>query len=515
LVQTGIIARQGPEFYRFISPMGEIRPHGTGFFSQVGSAVQSAADGGQAAKDEADRRAAEEAAKLAEEAARRAAAAKAEADRLAAAAAAEAARLAAEAEQLAAEAAAAVKLKIAQDPLVVLQAPQPGAGLGAPTPASAIDLAALAASEAASAAAAAAEKARAEAAAAAAEAEKLAATAAAEAERLASLIAAQARRQQEEALLEKRRVERAATAAKQRAEREAAEAKLKAEQDAAAAKVKMEQDAANAASHDFTQHAKVPAHIPTAPVTSIPLPFPVLPSGSEVEGLTADAKLRAEQEAAAAATEAERLAAAIKQAADRGVVSAASYDFTQHLWIPAPPPPAGPGKIPVPYPNLPLNPIGTWGSDAPSGVTESEPSVAVWEGEAEIVGIGKVKHGEMLVAQGLRTSIDLGVSLPDGAPRPDLVKVDPGVFGGESKAIDAGLYVWVRDGEVSLTKDDKSVDVPKGNAALATRDDVKLLDAVPNFMRFDTTPLPVLSLTAKLNAFKLPDGALQNMCVIR
>jgi len=34
-------------------------------------------------------------------------------------------------------------------------------------------------------------------------------------------------------------------------------------------------------------------------------------------------------------------------------------------------------------------------------------------------------------------------------------------------------------------------------------------------MRFDPTPLPVLSLTTKLDAFRLPDGALQNMCVIR
>lgn len=100
-------------------------------------------------------------------------------------------------------------------------------------------------------------------------------------------------------------------------------------------------------------------------------------------------------------------------------------------------------------------------------------------------------------------------------PRPDQVKVDPDLFRETSKPVEEGLYVWVRDGAVQVTKGDQAVDVSAGNAAVATKDRVRLLDAVPNFMRFDPTPLPNLSLTAKLDAFRLPDGALQNMCVIR
>ena len=707
LVQTGSIAKQGPVFYRFISPMGEIRPRGTGFWSNVQSAAQSAGDTGQAAKDEADRRAAEEAAKLADEAARRAAAAQAEADRQAAAAAAEAARLAAEAERLAAEAAAAVKPKIVQESTIVLQAPKPGAGIG-PTPASAIDLAALAASDAASAAEAKAEEARAAAAAAATEAERLAAAAAAEAARLAALVAEQVRRQEEAALLEKRRLELAALAAQQQAEQEAAAAKLKAEQDAAAAAALARQqitqlvapvappkgplvtadglanaaaevrrqaealgadaavaalraatdpilnqmtalmtqmrnnppDTEAAAQQMFNQFQAISSQLNavisqtidsfsgiaqsdaawdalvmlmiqniavysvyqdsahsmwgagaanfTIATVQIYTTFDLIKNSpdllrsldriginrdelsaiessygvvraarieyeigahlashvstagqalfNELHAAIVTEQQRLAQQAAVAAAEAERLAAEAKQKADEQLArekrdgiriggmrakiqnpelgDPLNYDFTQHAWIPAPPPPAGPGRIPAPYPNLPPNPFRTSSPEKTSG-SATESSVAVWDGEVDVIARGAVKPGEMLVGDGSLRSLDLSRLLLGDAPRPDQVKVDPGVFGGEPKPIDTGLYVWVRDGAVSLTKDDKSVDVPKGNAAVATSDDVKLLDAVPNFMRFDPTPLPNLSLTAKLDAFRLPDGALQNMCVIR
>ncbi|MDP2400250.1 MAG: FecR domain-containing protein [Burkholderiales bacterium] len=463
LVQTGAIAKQGPEFYRFISPMGEIRPRGTGFWSQATSAAQSTAqstgDAGQAAKDEADRRAAEEAAKVAAEAARIAAAAKAGADRAAAAAAAEAARLAAEAERLAAEAAAAAQ-QVAKDPNIVFGGVKPGAGLLPQTPASAIDLAALAASEASRAAAEAETAARAAAAAAAAEAERLAAEAAVAAERVAKIAAAEAYRKKEAALMEKRRAQQEERAAKLRAAQEAAR---------------------------VAEEARIAAE--------------------EADRLAAEAKLKAEQDAAAA-----------KLKIAQNVARAENFDFIDnlYLYLPLPPPPAGPGTIPVPYPNLPPHPFRTSSPEKePDASNSSESSVAVWDGEVDIIKRGTVKSGEILAHNGKLGLIDFGRLHAGEDPRPDLVKIDPGIFGGEPKPIDAGLYVWVRDGEVSLTKDDKSVDVPKGNAAVATRDDVKLLDAVPNFMRFDPTPLPVLSLTAKLDAFKLPDGALQNMCVIR
>jgi hypothetical protein len=142
----------------------------------------------------------------------------------------------------------------------------------------------------------------------------------------------------------------------------------------------------------------------------------------------------------------------------------------------------------------------------------------VWDGEVEIAGRTAVKAGTML-ARNLEAGdvIRMASDVFATVPRPDQVKVDSDLFRDSGKPIAEGLYVWVRDGEVSLTKDDKTVDVAKGNAAVATRDDVKLLDAVPNFMRFDPTPVPTtLGLGVQLPAaFTLPDGALQNMCVVR
>lgn len=134
-------------------------------------------------------------------------------------------------------------------------------------------------------------------------------------------------------------------------------------------------------------------------------------------------------------------------------------------------------------------------------------TIAVWEGSVEVIGKGRLAQGEMLAPNGDR--LRMATSDIPG------VKLEPDSFTGGNKSAEPGLYVWVRDGAVQMTKDDRVVDVSAGNAAVATQDRVRLLDAVPNFMRFDPTPLPNLSLTAKLDAFRLPDGALQNMCVIR
>ncbi|MGE4111514.1 MAG: hypothetical protein AB7E73_12520, partial [Burkholderiales bacterium] len=148
----------------------------------------------------------------------------------------------------------------------------------------------------------------------------------------------------------------------------------------------------------------------------------------------------------------------------------------------------------------------------------SIPLVYVWDGAVELAdktilqeGSGLRLIGGELVAIGRQRNDPAGSEIP----RPDLVKIASGALAGSSDGAAPGLYVWVRDGEVSLTKDVKTIDVPKGNAGVATRDDVKLLDAVPNFMRFDPTPLPAFSLITKLDVFRLPDGALQNMCTIR
>jgi len=102
------------------------------------------------------------------------------------------------------------------------------------------------------------------------------------------------------------------------------------------------------------------------------------------------------------------------------------------------------------------------------------------------------------------------------APRPDRVKVDPSLFDRDPKGIAAGLYVWVRDGAVSLDKEGKTVEVPAGNAAVATKDKVELLDTVPNFLRFDPTPRPIRSTGgAAADAFRAPDGSVSGMCAVR
>jgi hypothetical protein len=106
--------------------------------------------------------------------------------------------------------------------------------------------------------------------------------------------------------------------------------------------------------------------------------------------------------------------------------------------------------------------------------------------------------------------------LDSNAPRPDRVKVNPELFGGDGKTVEAGLYVWVREGAVSLGRDGTTVDVPSGNAAVATRDRIEMLDAVPSFMRFDGTPRPTRALgEPAVEVFRAPDGSIQNLCVVR
>lgn len=135
-------------------------------------------------------------------------------------------------------------------------------------------------------------------------------------------------------------------------------------------------------------------------------------------------------------------------------------------------------------------------------------SVTVLDGEVEVVGRGRVRSGEMLASAG-------GLARVVNLPAMQDIKVDPSMFGGMRTDIDAGLYVWVRDGAVQLAKDGKAVDVPAGNAAVATKDAIQLLDAVPNFLRFDPTPRPLPVGLGVADAFRAGDGALLNMCTIR
>jgi hypothetical protein len=135
--------------------------------------------------------------------------------------------------------------------------------------------------------------------------------------------------------------------------------------------------------------------------------------------------------------------------------------------------------------------------------------VRVWEGAVEVAGRVVNKDESLRVTADGRIALDRsGTTAVNGVPRPDRVKVDPDLFRAGEKAVDPGLYVWVRDGTIQLARDGKSVDVTAGNAVVATADKIAVLDAVPNFMRFDPTPQPANgagSLVA--DAFRAADGS--------
>lgn len=96
------------------------------------------------------------------------------------------------------------------------------------------------------------------------------------------------------------------------------------------------------------------------------------------------------------------------------------------------------------------------------------------------------------------------------------VPVAPSLFGRPARDVEPGLYVWVRDGAVQLIREPLAVDVPAGNAAVATSERIDLLDVVPNFMRFDPTPRPFPAFGgATADAFRAPDGSMLNVCTVR
>ncbi len=96
--------------------------------------------------------------------------------------------------------------------------------------------------------------------------------------------------------------------------------------------------------------------------------------------------------------------------------------------------------------------------------------------------------------------------------------IDPTSIGPRAgdRAVTPGLYVWVRDGAVQVTSETQAVDVPSGAAVRATRDAVALLDTVPGFLRFDTTPRPAPAGGGSLiDNFRATDGSTQHMCRVR
>ena len=147
--------------------------------------------------------------------------------------------------------------------------------------------------------------------------------------------------------------------------------------------------------------------------------------------------------------------------------------------------------------------------------TQGEASLHVWDGAVEVAGRGRVERGETLRTVQNRPASPggTGVMLVKSGPRPDTVRIDPGLFSDTTPLPQKGLYVWVREGSIRIEREQQSIDVNKGNAIVFTDDKVTRLDAVPGFMQFDKTPLPAKSYSGTvLPVFRLPDGSIGDSC---
>lgn len=96
--------------------------------------------------------------------------------------------------------------------------------------------------------------------------------------------------------------------------------------------------------------------------------------------------------------------------------------------------------------------------------------------------------------------------------RPDQANIDPGTFDPKGAVPERGLYVWVRDGAVTLAQGGQVVELKAGSAARVT-DRIATLGNIPNFMRFDFTPRPGASIPQQIpRFFRAPDGSITGMC---
>jgi hypothetical protein len=138
--------------------------------------------------------------------------------------------------------------------------------------------------------------------------------------------------------------------------------------------------------------------------------------------------------------------------------------------------------------------------------------ILVRDGAVERLGDRVIAQGEMMIVDGDgKTTLGKAGGVAAGnAPHADLVKTMPG---GQARAAEPGLYVWVRDGAVQMDKGGQSMDVGAGSAGFANADSLVMLDGVPGFMRFDATPRPAPAGTeGTSDAFRAADGSVQDMC---
>jgi hypothetical protein len=97
---------------------------------------------------------------------------------------------------------------------------------------------------------------------------------------------------------------------------------------------------------------------------------------------------------------------------------------------------------------------------------------------------------------------------------PDNVKADPATFD-QAPPLEKGLYIWVREGAVSLGlgKEDKPRELKAGEAAHIGGAGIRVLDFVPNVLRFDLAVRSNLPAAGPvLRFFRASDGSITRMC---
>ena len=161
-----------------------------------------------------------------------------------------------------------------------------------------------------------------------------------------------------------------------------------------------------------------------------------------------------------------------------------------------------------------------------TGFSVSDGEVVVihtWDGSViiqtatERFELSKTHTGAIAIVDGKITFLPEAPQqlVASATPRPDLVSVDPATFG-TGAPVEEGLYVWVRDGAVTLGSGPELIEVKAGSAVRTGSAGAVFLPAVPNFMRFDLTPRPGLPNPGTiLPFFRASDGSITNMCGAR
>lgn len=129
--------------------------------------------------------------------------------------------------------------------------------------------------------------------------------------------------------------------------------------------------------------------------------------------------------------------------------------------------------------------------------------VTTWEGESVLnpgsanelpvpVGVFAVQDAAGAAPRQLTAPPPILLNIP--APRPDTVptNADQLFSAQEIDESDPGLFVYSRDGHLSITSEDKTINIGRGETGFLNEDGTRLVRAIvtPNFLEFDFVPRP-------------------------